>query len=75
MSEADPILEAVADLPAHDVDEWRREHIRLAAHRAMEQEPSTFRRVYDRFLEPVSVCGFGVVYLVWAFGRVAMILQ
>ncbi len=73
MNDSDPILERLADLPEEDVDDWRREHIRVRAHRAMERSESKWLRIYDRFLEPAGLCGVSVAYLFWAFSICATI--
>ncbi len=73
MSDADPILEQLEALPTPDVDDWRREHIRSRAHRAMKGRESKWLVVYDRILEPAGLFGVSVVYLFWAFGSVARI--
>lgn len=73
MNDADPILEQLEGLETPDVDDWRREHIRARAHRAMRRRESKWLDLYVRILEPAGVCGVSLAYLVWAFGIVATI--
>lgn len=73
MNDSDPILERLAALPEEDVDDWRREHIRGRAHRAMERSSSKWLYLYDRVLEPAGLCGVSMAYLFWAFSICATI--
>ncbi len=73
----DAIDAAVASLADGDVDDWRREHIRARAHRAMSYQTTArgrwfqrAERVYTRAFEPALVYGLGSVYLGWAFFKV-----
>lgn len=70
----DASLESLAD---HDVDDWRREHVRARAHRAMSLQTTAAGRwfqkaewIYTRAFEPALVYGLGSVYLGWAFFKV-----
>jgi hypothetical protein len=71
--ENDDLLTALQHLPKEDVDDWRREHIRLAAQRTLRHSGgagSWLARVYLRVVEPISVAMISGSYLVWALQRV-----
>lgn len=64
--------ESLAALGEQDVGDWRREHARMRAHRALANP----RRVgvYTKVVEPVLVGAVCAVHLLWAFGAAAAIL-
>lgn len=64
--------ESLAALGEHDVGEWRREHVRMRAHRALANPRRV--TVYTKVVEPVLVGAVCAVHLLWAFGAVAAIL-
>ncbi len=63
---------ALSSLAHCDVDDWRREHARQRAHRAL----SSPKRVgiYTKVVEPMLVGAVCTAHLLWAFGTVAAIL-
>ena len=70
----DNLLEALHELPSPDVDEWRRENIRLQARRELRRAgPSRWRRGYDRIVEPISVALVSGGWLLWAAQRVLLL--
>ncbi|MAQ15128.1 MAG: hypothetical protein CMN30_10100 [Sandaracinus sp.] len=67
----DSLDEALGALGTHDVDDWRREHVRLRAQAVLRGEPLGF---YTRFVEPTLTAVVCVLHLAWAIARVAMLL-
>lgn len=67
----DPVDEALEALEVHDVGHWRREHVRLRAHAALEAEPPG---IYTRWVEPLLTFAVCAAHLGWAIARAAMIL-
>lgn len=71
-------LEALARLPAHDLDAWRTERLRrearaqfVRAHRLSRQRWFVLlRRTYRLALEPAFVAIVSAAYLSWAFKTV-----
>lgn len=81
--ETDRVERALGELPARDVDPWRREQIRRKAHAELLRQAELSRRpwlarlsvAYDRVLEPVFVASVSCAYLAWAFQQVSEILS
>ncbi len=67
----DSLDEALAELDTHDVDHWRREHVRLRAHAALDAKPPG---LYTRWLEPLLTFAVCAAHLGWAIARAAAIL-
>jgi hypothetical protein len=68
-------LAALRDLPAHDVDPWRAEHIRLRARAALVRSGRSPLRaraahLYRRVIEPSVVAIATATHLVWTFHAV-----
>lgn len=71
---SDPLDELNAlSRSGHDVDDWRRERIRAAAHREL-GGPSPVKRAWDRFLEPGLLVALSAASLLWALRASAAIL-
>ncbi|MCA9551124.1 MAG: hypothetical protein KC933_13905 [Myxococcales bacterium] len=69
----DDLLTALGQLPAVDVDDWRREHVRLGAQAELRRagtRVSWLAAAYVRVVEPISVALISGSYLVWAVQRV-----
>jgi len=68
----DEMFEKLAALPAHDIDDWRRERTRARAHRVLQRQRRfpAIGRTWSRYLEPALVGGLAMVYLAWTIQRV-----
>lgn len=74
MTDADLDL-ALAELDDHDVDSWRREHIRKRAHLALDAQPASRAvRIYRSVVEPTLLTAFCSAHLAWAFLATASVL-
>jgi len=75
--EHDPLLQQLQTLPERDVDPWRAARIRRLALSELRISKLTWGQklylAYDRVMEPASLVGLIVIYLRWAFSRVAPI--
>lgn len=71
---------ALAGLPAHDVNEWKRAQLKRRALEVLARQggPAWLRaleRTYGWVLEPALVFGVAPLYLIWAFATVVGIYQ
>ncbi|MGF1465319.1 MAG: hypothetical protein ACFCGT_04225 [Sandaracinaceae bacterium] len=73
MTEPQDLDRALRTLPAHDVDAWRREHVRLRGHAVLEAAP---RRpgIYRRLVEPALLVAFCSLHALWAVLSAASVL-
>ena len=78
----DSVLDQVSSLPMHDVDDLRRERIRLRAQsvlaarsEAARQSVAVRKGFGARYLEPALVSGFAFFVLVWAVERTVFLLS
>lgn len=72
----DELLAKLATLPAHDVDDWRRERTRTRAHRLLlrQRRLAAVGRTWSRYLEPALVGSLSVAYLAWTIQRVYFLI-
>ena len=84
-SVTDELLQRVADLTVHDIDDLRRERIRRRAKTVLTQRCQDARRSADsistqggfsaRYLEPALVSAFSIMVLAWTIERTLFILR
>lgn len=76
----DRLDDALRALPAHDVEAWRREHVRTLARRALARRAlarpvvTRWRRTYRRWVEPAFLFAFCTAHLAWTFAATAAVL-
>lgn len=70
--EHDPLLDALRDAPRVDVDDWRKENLRLRAQAELRRagQPASLARLYHRVIEPAGVAALSGGWLAWAAQRV-----
>lgn len=67
---------ALASLAEHDVDAWRREHVRRCAHQQLSRPTgSSLGNFYYRILEPTLLGILCSVHLAWALAVAATVLR
>jgi hypothetical protein len=71
MSEDDPVLKRLADLPQIAPDELHKERVRRRAQAALAAERSLLSRLWSRAVVPAFCVGATAIYLVWAISFTA----
>jgi len=75
MTDHDPLFDALKPPAPVDVDDWRKENIRLRARAELSRasRPAPLADLYRRVIEPATVAALSGGWLAWAAQRVLMI--